>query len=304
MIHGYGKVYNQGHKAIADLLLDDVIVEAKLDGSQFSLGLFDGELQCRSKGKSQNPGETDKMFEKAAGTAVALADEGLLHPGWTYRAEFLRKPKHNTLAYERVPAGNLIIFDIDRGEQDYMSWEEKRAETERMGLECVPLLLMGKLESFEQFEGLMDTLSTLGGSKIEGVVVKNYSRYGRDGKCLMGKFVSEKFKEVHGKDWKMRHPGGQDIKQLLGAKLHSEARWHKAIQHLREAGELTDTPRDIGALIREIQRDVAEECGDQIRDALFKWAWKDISRMVTRGAPEFYKELLAKAQFKEGVGDA
>jgi len=297
MIHSYPKVYNLGHAAIADLLLDDVLVEEKVDGSQFSFGLFDGEFQCRSKGKSQNPGETDKMFEVAVEQAMSRVN--LLAPDWTYRAEFLSKPKHNTLAYDRVPDGNFILFDVDTGDQSYIEWEQKVSEAERLGLDVVPRLLEGKLESFDQFEALMDTLSVLGGSKVEGVVIKNYHRFGRDGKCLMGKFVSEKFKEVHGKDWKVRNPGGKDIKQLLGAKLHSEARWHKAIQHLRENGELTDSPKDIGPLMKEVSRDVIEECGDQIRDALFKWAWKDISRSVTRGLPEWYKELLAKAQFGE-----
>jgi hypothetical protein len=39
--HSYPKLYAMGHRAIADLLLDDVIVQEKVDGSQFSFGLFD-----------------------------------------------------------------------------------------------------------------------------------------------------------------------------------------------------------------------------------------------------------------------
>ena len=40
----YPKVYNLGHKAITDLLLDPIIVEEKVDGSQFSFGMIDGQL--------------------------------------------------------------------------------------------------------------------------------------------------------------------------------------------------------------------------------------------------------------------
>lgn len=32
--HSYPKLYAMGHRAIADILLDDVIVQEKVDGSQ------------------------------------------------------------------------------------------------------------------------------------------------------------------------------------------------------------------------------------------------------------------------------
>lgn len=41
------------------------------------------------------------------------------------------------------------------------------------------------------------------------------------------------------------------------------------------------------------------ECHEEIKEQLFKWAWKSISRQVTAGFPEFYKDLLAKKQFEE-----
>ena len=36
----------------------------------------------------------------------------------------------------------------------------------------------------------------------------------------------------------------------------------------------------------------------EIKKQLFKWAWKHISRIITRGFPEYYKELLAQKQFE------
>ena len=54
--HTYPKVYAMGHAAIRDLLRDDVVVEEKIDGSQFSFGVFVNpitelrELKVRSKG--------------------------------------------------------------------------------------------------------------------------------------------------------------------------------------------------------------------------------------------------------------
>lgn len=171
--HSYPQIFALGHRALAELLLDPVIVEEKVDGSQFSFGLFDqgdGErvLRCRSKGAQLNLVAPEKMFMRA----VDVAKELPLHLGWTYI--------------------------VDK---------------------------------------LIDTLRT-------------------------------------------------------------PARWHKAIQHLREAGSLDDSPRDIGNLMKEVQADIEKECMDLISQKLAEWALPQIRRGVIRGLPEFYKELLLKRQFE------
>ena len=69
---------------------------------------------------------------------------------------------------------------------------------------------------------------------------------------------------------------------------------------MRESGTLTDTPKDIGWLIKEIASDTHRECSEDIKEKLFKWAWPHLQRKVVAGAPEWYKEQLAKAAFGEG----
>jgi len=221
-----------------------------------------------------------------------------LHPGWIYRAEYLQKPKHNTIAYDRVPKQHLIIFDICPGLEEYLSYEEKADEAERLGLECVPYYGGVCVTSMDELKELLKTQSILGGSTVEGLVFKNYRRFGRDGKALMGKFVSEEFKERNIKDFAERNPHGKDIIQMIGQSLRTEARWKKAIQHLAERGELLNEPRDIGALLKEINKDIRAEEADAIKEQLFGWAWKNLARMATAGFPEWYKELLAKRQFE------
>jgi len=113
-LRSYSKIYNMGHSAIKDLFLDEVIIEEKIDGSQFSFGIKDGQLFCRSQNKEQFPESTDKMFKLAVEKVRDVQDK--LTEGWTYRGEYLSKPKHNTLCYSRVPENNIIIFDIDYGD--------------------------------------------------------------------------------------------------------------------------------------------------------------------------------------------
>jgi len=298
MISGYPKVFAVGHKAIQDLFADPVLIEEKVDGSQFSFMLDEqGILHCRSHHNDLDLDVPDKMFRLAIEVVRGLSPE--LHPGWIYRGEYLAKPKHNSLAYDRVPEKNIVIFDIETAPQCFLPPIVKLSEAIRLGLEVVPVLAHDPFDSWEQLRELLDTTSFLGGQKIEGIVIKNYEKISPlTGHVLMGKYVSEAFKEVHKKDWKDRNPAGKDIKEKIIEAFRTEARWNKAILHLAEQGELENDPRDIGTLLKEINKDVLAECRDEILEMLFKWAWKDISRGITRGFPEWYKERLAQEAFK------
>lgn len=297
MIHSYSKIYQIGHKVIRNIFDDVVLIEEKVDGSQFSFGVIDGVLCARSNNKQLILEAPDNMFKKAVETIKSI--EHLLHPGWTYRGEYLQKPKHNTLAYDRTPYNNIMGFDIMReGQEDYLSYEEKKTEFERIGLEVVPIVYYGKVNSLEMFNLYLERTSILGGQKIEGVVVKNYKLITDDKKVAMGKYVSEAFKEVHNKDWKERNPSRNDIVLQIIDRYKSEARWNKAIQHMREKGTLEESPRDIGELMKEINNDILAECEDEIKDILFKHFWKTISRGVTQGLPEWYKQQLAEKAFE------
>jgi len=321
--HSYPSSFNLGHRAVSGLLSVPHYIEEKIDGSQFSMGLIqtwsdaegspfqgDYQLRIRSKGAEMNVDAPEKMFSKAAETARRLASPEVraagvgLTPGWTYRCEYLRVPKHNTLAYDRVPVNNLILFDVNTGDQEFLNRDQLEAEGRRIGLEVVPCLRVadGGSTTLENIRALLDTTSILGGNKIEGVVIKqtgaNGYLYGLDHKTLIGKFVSEKFREAHGIAWKESNPNAGDILLMLGAKYQHVGRWMKAVQHLREAGQLEDSPRDIGKLIIEVQKDLGKEEKEEIKQLLWKWANPHIMRMATRGLAEWYKEQLLAKQFE------
>jgi hypothetical protein len=296
-LNSYPSIYNLGHAAVADLLSVPVYVEEKVDGSQFSFGVTEDGLSVRSKGAWMPVDAPEKMFSRAVDTAKELAP--LLRVGWTYRGEYLQKPKHNTLAYNRVPNRHIILFDVNPGLEQYLSYGEKVAEADRIGLEIVPLVFSGLVSDISFFRSLLDRESILGGQKVEGLVVKpiGYSMYGPDKKVLMGKFVSEAFKESHLAEWKKSNPGSADIVQQIADQYRTPARWQKAVIHLKEQGAIEDAPRDIGKLLKETATDLHKECADEIKERLFKWAWPQIQRRVTNGLPEWYKDELLKRQF-------
>lgn len=303
-LRSYPTVFGLGHRAISDLFSGPVLVESKVDGSAISFAVNDaGELSIRSKNAEINPDAPEGMFALAIEQIQARRD--LLHPGYIYRGEYLRASKHNTLKYDRMPKGNIIIFDIDLADQDqvYLDWQHKHDEAERIGFECVPKLYEGVVDSVDQLKVFLDRESILGGTKVEGIVIKNYEVMTSEKKVAMGKWVNESFKEVHGDEWRKANPTKQDIVDSLIARYRTPARWDKAIFHLRDAGKLEGSPRYIGMLLKEIPEDILKECEGEIKDALFAHFWPAIRRGVIAGFPEFYKVKLAESTFnvKEDV---
>lgn len=295
-------IYSIGHKLTKEIFNVPVSITEKVDGSFFGFGIYrdsEGlfELKVRSKGAVMVPDAPEALFRRAV--AAVKEREHLLHPGWMYRGETLAKPKHNALAYDRVPKDNIILFDVLKDDEDYLTYEELVAEGARIGLEVVPQLYAGNIQSADELRRFLDTESILGGQKIEGIVVKPLSPlYAPDKKLLFAKFVSEAFKEVHRKAWGESNPGPKDVIQRLGEELCSPARWQKALIHLRERGLITDTPRDIGLLIKEVGPDIRKEEEERVKEELFKYAWPHIQRIAIRGIPTWYKDYLLKQSFE------
>lgn len=298
MISSYPSIYAVGHRLIENLFTGNVVVEEKVDGSQFSFGVDEnGVLVCRSKGAEILPDAPEKMFSKAIDTIKALKD--WLTPGFIYRCEYLRTEKHNTLTYGRVPAKNLVLFDVEYPGCRFATPINKMAVAECLGLDCVPVFHFGPITSIDQIAEFLQRDSFLGGCKVEGVVVKNYDQFGVDKKVLIGKYVSPEFKEKHQTAWKKYNPTKEDVIVHLISQLKTAARWRKSIQHLRDDGKLTETPQDIGLLIKEIQADVKSDEESEIKEMLFKHFWPHIQRGIVGGFPEFYKaELLASNPVK------
>lgn len=298
-MHSYSKPLALGHKYLKNLFDGTIVIQEKVDGSQLSFGVYPHDevevLVLRIKSRNQmidghNPG----MFDKAVLTIEELWQQGLLTVGYTYRCEYLSKPKHNTLAYARVPEGNIILFDVDKGDCDYMFPSELDHEARRLGLESVPYFYFGKGSDFSpsDLKKMLDNESILGNVKVEGVVVKNYDRLFSDGKVMMGKLVSEDFKEKHNKSWKKANPSSGSLIDEVVAEFGSKARWHKALQHLEENGELVNAPQDIPALMREFNKDFEEECSEEIKEFLWGKIRKEVIRRVGKGLPEWYKDYL------------
>ncbi len=302
--HRYPSPKALGHAMCKDVMDGNVIIQEKVDGSQFSFGSFEGELKIRSRGRKIDLDVPDKMFKIGIDYVKKLHKEGKLVNGFMYSGEYLNKPKHNTLAYDRTPPDNIILFDIRYDDEQYIRSTSVKGIAADLGLWSVPLLWEGKGSDVtpELIEELMKTKSVLGGKfNVEGIVIKNYDRFSPDGKVQMAKVVSAEFKEKHGSNKAFKNTT-KDVVEDLVVQYKTEARWRKAIQHLDEEGRLEGSPKDIGDLIKEVQVDVYEEAKEEIMKVLFQKAWPKIERGIIKGLPQWYKDKL-QSEFWEKKDD-
>lgn len=292
-LSSFPKIFTIGTSYIVDLLNgSDVEVTEKIDGSQFVFGKINGKLLCRSKGQEIFPGSQNKMFD----LAVARIQEMALPEGVVYYCEYLQKPKHNVLEYSRTPKNNLVLYGVQRGVggEFVRDREEILYQATHLGIDPVPLLLRGKV-SILDLSRCLEQESYLGGQLMEGVVVKDYSRQfllgGQPMPLMAGKLVRESFKEIH------RAAGNPSSARsswdTYKESYRTEARWEKAIQHLRDDGKLLGEPADIGPLIKEVRRDITEEAKTEIMAFLWREFGEELLRKSVAGLPEWYKGRLA-----------
>ena len=199
-IISYPKIWNLGNNQIPNLLESNVEVTEKVDGSMLRWTLTkEGVLLVGSKSVQSIQDHANAMFK--AGVEYLETITNKMTPGFTYFGEYLRKPKHNTLTYDKIPKNHIVLFGtcFENGMWE-TEWKYLSNYAEVMGIDVVPLLFKGLLTDQAALEELLKTQSYLGGQTIEGVVIKNYEQNSRNvysPECF-GKYVRASFKELNG----------------------------------------------------------------------------------------------------------
>lgn len=315
LIPAFPKIFTVGDRFTRDLWRGPVEITEKIDGSQFNFGKVQGHTYMRSKGADIVFEDDNKMFDLAK--AFVRSIEEKLPEGVIFHGEYLNKPRHNTLAYSRVPKSHFMLFGMS-GKSDWMfpEYQMRSYWVDKFGCEEVPILFYGDAPEGDKYDWLMEFISeesALGMAQREGIVIKNYNvpvvLAGLSIPFLSAKLVSMEFKEKHQVAWKLGE--GKDRLAIIGEAYNSKPRWLKAIQRRRDDGLLESSPRDIGPLLKLLHEDIEEEEKENIKEMLWKVFAKDVKRMAVSGFPEFYKDYLAHGlaespnvdNVEEGSGD-
>lgn len=258
MMNAFQKIFTTGSKYTTNIFKEDVVIAEKVDGSQFCFGKdIDGKLCLRSKG-SELTDNRDGLFKKAVIYVHSIVDR--IPYGTTFYCEYLNKPKHNVLKYNRIPKNNLILFGIRDLSAEFFHFNQSYKETmaKFIGIECVPTLFKGKIKSIEAINKYLEIESCLGGVKVEGIVIENYNRKsfygGNHYTSMLGKLVSERFKEIHGQP-KIKPIQSLDVKiEDFFKNYKTDARWEKAVQYLRDSGKFGNDLTDIGNIFKRVHQ--------------------------------------------------
>lgn len=307
-IPSYNKILTLGSAYTENALIGEVIIQEKVDGSQFRICKNEeGEMRYGTKGTIIGHPDENKMFKEASEYILSIEDRIMKYPNNTFfYMEYLQKSHHNVLKYERIPKNHLVLFDVIKESKYITNREELQSIANDLDIDLIPELFRGTLKDkavgggysnpLDHLKRIIETTqSYLGNELIEGVVIKNYEQtillYGRVFP-LFTKYVRTSYKERHEVEWKTKHPKESLTDYIQG--FRNENRWIKTILHLKEKGLITQSPKDIGMLIKEVQNDILEEETENIKNYLFKTFKEDILRNSIRGLPEFYKEELLK----------
>jgi hypothetical protein len=269
MISAFPKIFAVGTKYVADIFDGPVEITEKLDGNQIGFGKVGGKLIVRSKGALINLDAPDSLFKAA--TDYIKSIESILPDNVFFYGECFKQPKHNTLVYLNIPKNHIALFGVNvLGEFQPHFVISHFADL--LGFDVVPILIDG-IASTADIPLLLERESYLGNAKVEGVVIKNYKKnvvLTTDVilPIMSAKYVSEAFKEVYGKRWEQEGTNKGKF-YMLSSQYKTEARWAKAMQHLKEAGVLDNSPRDIGMLLKEIKEDIETEEKENIKDQLY-----------------------------------
>lgn len=292
MIAEYPKIFTVGSTYVRDILQYDVEITEKVDGSFFSFGKIDDRLYMRSKGAELFTKAPQQMFLEGVEYVSSIEDK--IPNNTIYSCEYLRTPKHNVLEYSKVPRNHLALFSVSHPDGSFIqNWFEMTDHANFLGIDIVELMAPSGRFTMEQLDTMLERDSFLGGTKIEGIVIKLYVPMligGRIFPITCAKLVSSRFREV-ASDWRKTHTTRGSWETFVES-FRTEARWEKSVQRRRDNGELLNAPQDIGPLLKSIQEDVEAEEEEDIKEYLWHHFKSDLLRRSVAGFPQWYKERL------------
>jgi len=272
-----------------------------MDGSQLSFKLSGDHLMFRNR---QGFLEFSSIYLNAL---IALQNlVNLVNPNYVYHGEAICKLRHNQLLYKRTPKMFFVLFEVeDVRDGSFLNYENKEKEAKRLGIEVTPLLFRGNGPNDEKEISILllkmedGRIESILGGKPEGIVVKTYT--GNKWPKLL-KLVRDEFKEQQAatKDYGTKIKSVDELCEVLGKQYAVTARFHKAVQHLKESKTgLSNSKKDIGLLVKELDKDLMKEYKSDLSAALLGYFFTVIAGHARTGLTTWYGDMIEKDKDEE-----
>ena len=290
----YDKV--KGSRILLDRFKDrGLVVQEKLDGSNASFTVDNGELQCFSRRKELNEKETLNGFygwvhENIQEDVFDFLEDYIIFGEWLV--------KHK-IQYKEECYKEFYVFDVyDKEEEAYLSLKNMHRIASYLELKTVKTLLIAEPSHHLNILTPQDIQDLVGKSDMtvkpntgEGIVVKYL-----DGKSEHEdyyKIVSNEFKEFNRQKMKTEIKNNDSVADYA----MTRARMEKMIFRAIEEGRLSEDNIELenfGPIIKEVGQDFVDDIMEEEKDNMLKIIEKQIKKKM----PHILREIL---QEKGGI---
>ena len=290
----YDKVKGSG------ILLDKfkdrgLVVQEKLDGSNASFTVDNGELQCFSRRKKLNEKETLNGFygwvhENIQEDVFDFLEDYIIFGEWLV--------KHK-IQYKEECYKEFYVFDVyDKEEETYLSLKDMHGIASYLELKTVKTLLIAEPSHHLNILTPQDIQDLVGKSNMtvkpntgEGIVIKYL-----DGKSEHEdyyKIVSNEFKEFNRQKMKTEVKNNDSVADYAITRPRMEKMIFRAI----EEGRLSEDNMELenfGLIMKEVGQDFVDDIMEEEKDNMLKIIEKQIKKKM----PHILREIL---QEKGGI---
>lgn len=196
-----------GSTEVAMIEIGYCYVFPKIDGTNASVWLEDGVVQCGSRNRHLSIEQDNAGF--AAWVSTQPQIKAYLEEFPTHRLFGEWLVPHSLRTYRESAWRQFYVFDvavdsIEGGEDElsYIPYEQYKNGLDEFGIDYIPPICVIHNTNYEQ---LIDQLQKNvfliedGKGVGEGIVIKNYDFKNKHGRCAFAKIVTSEFKEQHSK---------------------------------------------------------------------------------------------------------
>ena len=258
LLKKYSKIKRLGSSEVENIFARDeetIVVEEKLDGSNFRFWLEGGKLKFGSRRVN---GVGSEQWEKIIQYLRENINRENLKKDVIYIGEAMRKHTIN-YNFDKIP--KFIGYDVlEKKTGKPLNINESIELFHQINLEFVEILFEGKVKEWfkEDIQQYLETSAYYDG-KPEGIVIKNYNRLNKYNRPLFAKKVTERFTEKKSKSDNTNHKPSKKNTEYIIEKYVTKARVRKIINKLTlEEGEKLERSL-MQKLIPHVSEDVLQE---------------------------------------------
>lgn len=200
-----------GTTEVQHIELGDCFIFPKIDGTNASVWLSNGEVQAGSRNRHLSLEKDNAGFLEWVLQQENIKEYLEANPKHRLYGEWL--VPHSLKTYREDAWKKFYVFDVAKDYEEgleYFHYDSYKILLENYGIDYIPPICTATNASYEQLVNqLMKNVFLIEDGKGvgEGIVLKNYGYKNKFGRTTFAKIVTSEFKEKHAKTM-----GGGDIK--------------------------------------------------------------------------------------------